>query len=280
MFARTYYGTHPDMMAGASNADLRDRYLIHDLFREGACVLAYTHADRLIIGGVRVGAGPVSLPRQQEPPSAAGRSLLERREMGIFNVGAVEGVVTVDGTAFALAPKHCLYVGMGADEVVFSGSGARFYLASSPAHRAFPTRRIGLDDAAILVRGTAEEANARRIHQMILPGTCDSAQLAMGLTILEPGSVWNTMPPHVHERRSEIYFYFDLPDVAQDRVVHFMGQGEATRSVVLQDGEAVISPPWSIHMGVGTRAYAFIWTMAGENLDYSDMDVLDLCQLM
>lgn len=279
MFARTFYATHPDMMAGASNADLRDRYLIQDLFREGACTLVYTHADRLIIGGVRVGAEPVSLPRQQEPPAAAGRSLLERREMGIFNVGTVEGVVTVDGTTFALAPKQCLYVGMGDHDIAFSGSGARFYLASSPAHRACPTRRIGLDDAEILVRGSGEAASARRIHQMILPGTCDSAQLAMGLTILEPGSVWNTMPPHVHERRSETYFYFDLPDAAQDRVVHFMGEGEATRSLILRDGEAVISPPWSIHMGVGTRAYAFIWTMAGENLDYSDMNVLDLCQL-
>jgi len=279
MFDRTYYGTHPDMMACASNAELRDRYLIGDLFRPGRCVLNYTHADRLVIGGVLVEIGEVRLPDQTEPASAAGHPFLERRELGIVNVGRAAGTVTVDGTRFALGPMDSLYVTMGARDVRFSGDGARFYLASSPAHRAFTTRKLALADARLLERGSLAEANDRRIHQLIIPGICDSAQLAMGLTVLKPGSVWNTMPPHVHERRSEIYFYFDFDNPQQGRAFHFMGKGDATRHLVLREGEAVISPPWSIHMGVGTGAYAFIWIMAGENQDYDDMNVLDICQL-
>jgi len=253
-----------------SAAELRDTFLVTSLFMPGEMRLVYCESDRAVIGSAAPLGQPVALAAADELRAAF---FCQRRELGILNIGGA-GRVRVDAAEFALAPLDGLYVGRGSREVVFVSDDARqpaqFYLASYPAHAAFPTTVARRADSAKVQLGTQAECNRRTIHKYIHPEGIKSCQLVMGFTVLEDGSVWNTMPPHTHTRRSEIYLYFDVAPEA--RVFHFMGRPDETRHLVVADRQAVVSPAWSIHCATATRRYTFCWAMGGENQTFDDMD--------
>lgn len=242
------------------------------LFEAGEINLVYSHYDRLIIGSAVPDGADLILAHADETGTPG---FLDRREMGILNIGDT-GTVSVDGQSYVLANGELLYIGRGAGPVTFSGAG-RYYITSSPAHRTCPTRLVRLADARRVELGSRETANERVIIQFLHPEVCESCQLLMGYTQFSAGSLWNTMPAHLHDRRSEAYLYYNLPDDA--RVFHFMGEPDETRHIVMANEEAVISPPWSIHCGAGTAAYTFCWTMAGDNVDFTDMDMVAMGDL-
>ncbi|MEM9522895.1 MAG: 5-dehydro-4-deoxy-D-glucuronate isomerase [Pseudomonadota bacterium] len=264
--AETRHAIDPSTAKSLDTEALRAHFHVGDLFRPGEIKLVYSHYDRLILGSAVPADAPLTL---DHVPETGTSSILERREMGILNL-ADSGEISVAGESYALARGEVLYVGMGAGPVTFSSG--RFYVLSAPAHHSYPTKLIRLADARRVELGARETANERVIIQFLHPEVCKSCQLLMGYTQFAPGSIWNTMPAHVHDRRMEAYLYFDLPK--DQRVFHFMGKPEETRHIVMANEEAVISPPWSIHCGAGTASYAFCWAMAGDNIDFADMDMV------
>lgn len=254
--------------------ETRNEFLIENLFQPDTVRPVYSHVDRMVTIGIMPVNEVVSIDKGIDVWANFGTQyFLERREIGMFNVGG-EGTVTVDGTVYELGYKDCLYITKGAKEVFFQSKDAqkpaKFYCVSAPAHCSYETRLIKIADAAKRPLGAMETSNKRTINQFIHPDVLKTCQLSMGMTVLEPGSVWNTMPAHTHERRMEVYFYFEVPE--NNVVFHMMGEGQETRHIVMKNEEAVISPSWSIHSGAGTSNYTFIWAMGGENQAFDDMD--------
>lgn len=271
------YAHNPRDYASYDTERLREEFLVPVLFEADTVRLTYTHVDRMIVGGIM----PVEKVVLLETVDALrSEYFLERRELGLINIGG-PGVVEVDGNRYEVDSKEAIYVGRGSCEVKVSSNEksnpAKFYLNSTPAHRECPTKKVGQVDARVLEMGSGETCNQRVIRQLLVKEVVETCQLQMGMTELAPGSVWNTMPAHTHSRRMEAYMYFNVPE--GQAVCHFMGPPQQTRNIWMANEQAVISPTWSLHSGVGTSNYTFIWGMAGENLDYTDMDFVQPNQL-
>ncbi|WP_416148646.1 5-dehydro-4-deoxy-D-glucuronate isomerase [Salipaludibacillus sp. HK11] len=268
------HATNPEDMKQYTTDKLRKEFLIESLFVKGELKMVYSHYDRVVVGGVIPTDKPVKLD--------AGDALrteffLERREIGIVNIGP-KGKVTVDGEVFELNKRDCLYIGLGKENVTFESADpanpAKLYFVSANAHKEYPTKVLPIKDAAPTKLGSDAESNNRTIYKYIHGEGIQSCQLMMGMTLLEPNNMWNTMPAHVHDRRAEVYLYFDMEE--SSRVFHFMGRPDETRHMLIKNEQAILSPPWSIHSGVGTNNYTFIWAMAGENYTFKDMDFIPM----
>ncbi|MGF1735209.1 5-dehydro-4-deoxy-D-glucuronate isomerase [Photobacterium satsumensis] len=268
---------HSDHAKQLDTEGLREQFLIEGMFEQGQINLTYSHIDRIIVGG--------AVPTTEALTLEGGKELgvdffLERRELGAINIGE-PGLVTVDGETFEIGHREAIYVGKGSKEVLFTSVSeqkpARFYVNSAPAHMTYPTRKITREDASPETLGNQENCNVRTINKYLHPSVLPTCQLSMGLTELAPGSLWNTMPCHTHERRMEVYLYFNMKD--DNIVFHYMGEPQETRHIVMRNEQAVISPSWSIHSGVGTAAYTFIWSMVGENQTFHDMDHIAMSDL-
>ena len=274
---KVLHSVHPHDFKTYPTALVRERFLIDKQVQADQVNCTYTHYDRMIVGFANPINKTLELPNY---PNLRADYFLERREIGIINV-AGDGTITADGNAYEVKKMDCLYIGKGTKSIIFSSNDASapavFYLLSAPAHLWHPTTLLTNADAVKVTLGSAATANYRTINKYIHLEGIQSCQLVMGLTILHDGSVWNTMPPHVHDRRMEAYFYFDVP-VGQ-KIFHYMGEGDETRHITMDNYDAVVSPPWSIHAGSGTSSYSFIWGMAGENLDYTDMDPIAIPDL-
>lgn len=271
------FQSSPKEVKGMCTEELRSAFLVQQLMQADRISLVYSHYDRVIVGGVKPAHAAVDLPNEEE---LRAEYFLERREMGIINVGGA-GSVEADGTRYPLNKLDALYLGKGTRSVVFRSdsaeSPAHFFLMSATAHKEYPNRKMTKEEAAPVDLGETATANKRSLYKYIHKDGIQSCQLVMGLTVLQDGSVWNSVPPHTHTRRMEVYFYFDVPE--QHRVFHLMGEPQETRHIVMANHEAVISPPWSVHCGPGTTNYGFIWAMAGENYTFTDMDAVAIGEM-
>lgn len=271
------YASSPAEVAGMNTEQLRKNFLIENIFEPGKIHLTQTYFDRFIVGGAMPVNERLTLP---VPEELRAEHFLDRREMGIINVGG-EGSIIVDDEKYSLQFKEALYIGRGSKKIEFSSGSpdnpAKFYINSAPAQQSYPTSKVTKKEAETAEMGSLESSNHRTINKLLVSSVIDTCQLQLGMTELKTGSVWNTMPAHTHDRRMEVYFYFEIPE--GQSVCHFMGQPQETRHIWIQNEQAVISPQWSVHAGSGTSNYTFIWGMAGENLDYGDMDKCEVNEL-